>query len=181
VVCFGWRWDSCNASAAIKRMIPRAIRTIFLTYTRSDFVPLVNELGMFFQIRDDYINLNSDQYMLNKSFCEDLTEGKFSFPVIHRYAVAGCFCFVLVHLLVVCLCSIRATPNDSKLLSILAFQCLFVIILCYFLWHFQEILKQKTEDVELKKYALTLMKQTGSFEYTKQGTNHSCKLWSLSL
>lgn len=27
-----------------------------------------------------YINL---QYTENKSFCEDLTEGKFSFPIIH--------------------------------------------------------------------------------------------------
>lgn len=31
-----------------------------------------------------------------------------------------------------------------------------------------EILKQKTEDVELKKYALSIMDKTGSFAYTKQ-------------
>lgn len=34
--------------------------------------------------------------MVNKSFCEDLTEGKFSFPIIH---------------------SIMADPEDSRLIS----------------------------------------------------------------
>ena len=54
----------------------------------------------FLQIQDDYLNLQSKkvsitqlpkfwplltlfQYSTNKGFCEDLTEGKFSFPIIH--------------------------------------------------------------------------------------------------
>ena len=48
-----------------------------------DFTDLVNSLGLYFQIRDDYINLADAEYMKGKSFCEDLTEGKFSFPIIH--------------------------------------------------------------------------------------------------
>ncbi|KAK9449828.1 isoprenoid synthase domain-containing protein [Limtongia smithiae] len=48
-----------------------------------DFVPLANMIGILYQIRDDYMNLQSDQYTKNKGFCEDLTEGKFSFPIIH--------------------------------------------------------------------------------------------------
>jgi len=48
-----------------------------------DFVPLVNIFGVYFQIRDDYMNLHSTQYTNNKGFAEDLTEGKFSFPVVH--------------------------------------------------------------------------------------------------
>ena len=48
-----------------------------------DFVPLVNLLGIIFQIRDDYLNLWSSTYTDNKGLCEDLTEGKFSFPIIH--------------------------------------------------------------------------------------------------
>jgi len=63
--------------------------------------------------------------MDNKGFCEDITEGKFSFPIIH---------------------AIRAMPHDHRILS---------------------ILKQRTNDVELKKYVIKYMEQTGSFEYTK--------------
>ncbi|KAF8608149.1 terpenoid synthase [Ceratobasidium sp. AG-I] len=48
-----------------------------------DYVPLVNLIGVYFQIRDDYMNLQSNQYASNKGFAEDLTEGKFSFPVVH--------------------------------------------------------------------------------------------------
>ncbi|XP_029666168.1 geranylgeranyl pyrophosphate synthase-like, partial [Formica exsecta] len=40
-------------------------------------------LGLHFQIRDDYGNLNSDKYTENKSYCDDLSEGKFSFPIVH--------------------------------------------------------------------------------------------------
>ncbi|KAG0234387.1 geranylgeranyl pyrophosphate synthetase [Actinomortierella wolfii] len=63
-----------------------------------DYVPLVELIGIHFQIRDDYLNLQSDQYSANKGFCEDLTEGKFSFPIIH---------------------SIHADKNSRQLLNIL--------------------------------------------------------------
>ncbi|KAJ6466956.1 isoprenoid synthase domain-containing protein [Mycena sanguinolenta] len=48
-----------------------------------DYVPLVNLIGVHFQIRDDYMNLQSGEYSSNKGFAEDLTEGKFSFPIVH--------------------------------------------------------------------------------------------------
>lgn len=54
-----------------------------------ELMPLTNTLALYFQIRDDYINLDSAAYMQNKSFCEDLTEGKFSFLIIHA-VVSGC-------------------------------------------------------------------------------------------
>ena len=63
-----------------------------------DFSNLVNNLSLYFQIRDDYINIADKEYMKIKTFCEDLTEGKFSFPIIH---------------------CIRADPKDTRLLSIL--------------------------------------------------------------
>ncbi|PUU78454.1 isoprenoid synthase domain-containing protein [Tuber borchii] len=63
-----------------------------------DYVPLVNIIGLLFQILDDYLNLQSDQYTKNKGFCEDLTEGKFSFPIIH---------------------AIRSDPSNRQLLNIL--------------------------------------------------------------
>ncbi|KAK4241634.1 hypothetical protein C8A03DRAFT_40989 [Achaetomium macrosporum] len=91
-----------------------------------DCVPLVNIIGLIFQIADDYHNLFSKEYTANKGMCEDLTEGKFSFPVIH---------------------SIRSNPGDMQLLN---------------------ILRQKTEDVEVKRYAVAYMQSTGSVEYTRR-------------
>ncbi|GAB5587294.1 hypothetical protein Unana1_02194 [Umbelopsis nana] len=66
--------------------------------TDRDYTSLVNKIGIHFQVRDDYMNLQSQQYADNKGFCEDFTEGKFSFPVIH---------------------SIRADPSNRQLLNIL--------------------------------------------------------------
>ncbi|TPX13259.1 uncharacterized protein E0L32_006232 [Thyridium curvatum] len=91
-----------------------------------DCVPLANLIGLVFQIQDDYRNLFSKEYSDNKGMCEDLTEGKFSFPVIH---------------------SIRTDPANLQLLN---------------------ILKQKTTDEEVKRYAVSYMEGTGSFEYTRR-------------
>jgi geranylgeranyl diphosphate synthase type 3 len=90
-----------------------------------DYTPLVNTLGLYFQIRDDYINLVDFKYQQNKSFCEDITEGKFSFPIIH---------------------AIHARPGDTRLVN---------------------ILKQRTEDVDVKKYAVSFLEETKSLEYTR--------------
>ncbi|KAG9243718.1 isoprenoid synthase domain-containing protein [Calycina marina] len=94
--------------------------------SKKDCVPLVNLLGIVYQIRDDYQNLYSAEYESNKGLCEDLTEGKFSFPIIH---------------------SIRTRPDNLTLLN---------------------ILKQKTGNEQVKRYAVSYMKGTGSFEYCRQ-------------
>eukprot|EP00056_Hartaetosiga_gracilis_P013456 m.222025 g.222025 ORF g.222025 m.222025 type:complete len:303 (-) comp13849_c2_seq1:2929-3837(-) len=65
---------------------------------KRDYLPLLQVFGLYFQIRDDYANLQSKEYEDNKSYCEDITEGKFSFPLIH---------------------SIRSTPDDRQVLNIL--------------------------------------------------------------
>ena len=91
-----------------------------------DCVPLVHILGLIFQIEDDYKNLSDDKYTENKGFAEDLTEGKFSFPIIH---------------------SIRSDPTNLQLLN---------------------ILRQKTNNVEVKHYAIKYMESTGSFDYTRR-------------
>ena len=87
---------------------------------------LVNLMGWIFQIRDDYMNLFSTTYTHNKGLCEDLTEGKFSFPIIH---------------------SIRTDPQNHQLMN---------------------ILKQKSSDERIKKYAVSIMEKTGSFDYTRR-------------
>lgn len=83
-------------------------------------------MGLIFQICDDYLNLSNPNYSKNKGLCEDLTEGKFSFPVIH---------------------SIRSQPDNLQLIN---------------------ILKQKTKDEEVKRYAISYMESTNSFSYTRK-------------
>ena len=104
---------------------PRVIQHSLAYKASRHFVPLVNTIGLLFQIRDDYMNLSSTEYTENKGLCEDLTEGKFSFPIIH---------------------SIRANAQNRQLIN---------------------ILKQKTTDDEVKKYAVKYMESTGSFEYCR--------------
>lgn len=93
---------------------------------RADYVPLVNTIGLLFQILDDYRNLSDLTYTANKGLCEDLTEGKFSFPIIH---------------------AIRSDPTNLVLIN---------------------ILKQKTQDEEVKRYAVAYMERMGSFSYTRR-------------
>jgi geranylgeranyl diphosphate synthase type 3 len=54
-----------------------------------DFDELIDAIGQFFQIRDDLANLCSQEYACSKSYCEDLTEGKFSYPIIHAIKYSG--------------------------------------------------------------------------------------------
>jgi geranylgeranyl diphosphate synthase type 3 len=68
------------------------------TNNQTSYVPLVNTIGLLFQILDDYRNLSHPLYTANKGLCEDLTEGKFSFPIIH---------------------AIRANPANLVLINIL--------------------------------------------------------------
>ncbi|KAF9072213.1 terpenoid synthase [Rhodocollybia butyracea] len=49
----------------------------------SSYITLANLIGVYFQIRDDLLNLISKEYSDAKGFAEDLEEGKFSFPIIH--------------------------------------------------------------------------------------------------
>lgn len=95
----------------------------------SNFGPLLEALGLFFQIRDDYANLMSIEYTNNKSFCEDLTEGKFSFPIIH---------------------GIRNDPS-SKLINILKQRPTDVDIKKYFL--------QCLEELGSLRYTVTILNE----------------------
>ena len=115
-----------NKTGGLFRLAVKLMQAESSEKGRIDCVPLVNIMGLIFQICDDYLNLSSSVYTKNKGLCEDLTEGKFSFPVIH---------------------SIRTNPSNLQLIN---------------------ILKQKTQDEEVKRYAVKYMESTGSFDYCKK-------------
>lgn len=71
-----------DKTGGLLRMAVRLMQALSPSNTHQ-YVPLANMVGILFQVRDDYMNLSSLQYCREKGFCEDLTEGKFSFPIIH--------------------------------------------------------------------------------------------------
>jgi geranylgeranyl diphosphate synthase, type III len=101
-------------------------------HSKTDFDSLLYLFGLYFQIRDDYVNIASMDYQKSKSFCEDLSEGKFSFPLIH---------------------AIKSNPTDHRLVN---------------------ILRQRTDDIDVKRHAVEYIGQCGSLEYTKSQL-HSLK------
>ncbi|KGO78266.1 Terpenoid synthase [Penicillium italicum] len=64
------------------RLISRLMRSQATTNSDLDISQFATLLGRHFQIRDDYQNLQSEDYTKNKGFCDDLDEGKLSFPII---------------------------------------------------------------------------------------------------
>ncbi|KAL3177268.1 hypothetical protein MRX96_009954 [Rhipicephalus microplus] len=132
---------------------------------KSDFSELIGTLGLYFQIRDDYANLVLKEYTDNKSFAEDLTEGKFSFPIIH---------------------AIQKHPEDPRMMSILAPPEETLGHCCLASWSIatqvaaspekhisrragsDDIVKKRTKDLEIKKYAVDVLEKLGSFAYTRE-------------
>lgn len=115
-----------DKTGGLFRLATGLMQSFATSSSDTNFEPLVNNLGLYFQIRDDLINLADEEYFKSKSFCEDLTEGKFSYPIIH--------------------CVKNSKDSDTRLLS---------------------ILKQRTDDVDLKRYAQSIMKKAGSLKYTR--------------
>jgi len=93
---------------------------------KSDFTKLANILGLYFEIREDYCNLWIKQNSENKSYSEDLIDGKFSLPIVY---------------------AINKKPEDNEVLI---------------------ILKQRTKNVDVKRYCISLLEVSGSYQYTKE-------------
>lgn len=72
-----------NKTGGMFRMLTGLIRAEKDSYPGVSFDALLILFGRFFQVRDDYMNLASEQYSDQKGFCEDFDEGKFSYPVVH--------------------------------------------------------------------------------------------------
>ncbi len=70
-----------NKTGGLLRLLARLMMA--MSKSNIDLVPFAEMLGLIFQIQDDYKNLLSSEMSAAKGYCEDLTEGKFSFPIIH--------------------------------------------------------------------------------------------------
>lgn len=72
-----------DKTSGLFRMIVKLL-DVFQASTSSSFIELANLIGIIYQLRDDYLNLESDKYSHMKGVIgEDLIEGKFSFPILH--------------------------------------------------------------------------------------------------
>nr|A0A858E4Y8.1 RecName: Full=IDS-like terpene synthase 1; Short=ILTPS1 [Melampsora larici-populina 98AG31]QIG55790.1 terpene synthase [Melampsora laricis-populina] len=71
-----------NKTGAIFRLPMRLLQALSPVDSVPDCFPLVNIVGILVQIRNDLLSLSAD-FTKDKGFCEDFSEGKFSFPIIH--------------------------------------------------------------------------------------------------
>nr|XP_026492749.1 geranylgeranyl pyrophosphate synthase-like [Vanessa tameamea] len=107
-----------------------------LSENKTDYSHFALLLAYYFQIRDDYCNISQQealeewpgaedkQVCKDDSFCEDITEGKFTLMIIH---------------------AMRTAASDQIM----------------------NILRQRTRDVNLKKYFVSLLENAGSLKYTE--------------
>ena len=175
---------------------------LFSDRSSTDLKPLLDNLGLFFQIRDDYANLCSKEYSDAKTFCEDLTEGKFrleqGFSSSLRYVppnnipfvTKSCqlnpfYSFLLSYFSIpdpILLNHAYPFPNlvaHSMIIDILTQDFPFLSLQnCSFLLlhgiqknqqpesnQIRNIIRQRTTEVDVKKYCVQLLRQTGSFDY----------------
>lgn len=68
--------------AEATELIARYDKTVTRKYTDESIEKIKNlmrNIGIFYQLRDDYINITSPKYWMSKGFCEDFDEKKVSF------------------------------------------------------------------------------------------------------
>ncbi|XP_042870342.1 geranylgeranyl pyrophosphate synthase-like [Penaeus japonicus] len=161
-----------------------AIRLMQLfSRVQDDYSKILGILGLYFQIRNDYAILCLQEYCDSKSYCEDLTEGKFSFPVIH---------------------AIKTHPDDQQVISILFMPRHYTKLATHVtlplleigekmhdvserhpsLGIFFDLIKvldqtdrkqfrplgtgKRPKDLEVKRYCVSLLEKFGSLEHTKE-------------
>ncbi|KAE8374211.1 terpenoid synthase [Aspergillus bertholletiae] len=76
-------WEMVDQkTGAMFQMVLRFMVSTTSRWSLHDFKPLITRLGRWFQIRDDYMNLQSEEYTDQKGFCEDLDEMKLSYTIM---------------------------------------------------------------------------------------------------
>nr|BAF42685.1 geranylgeranyl diphosphate synthase-1-A-isoform [Nasutitermes takasagoensis]BAF42690.1 geranylgeranyl diphosphate synthase-1-A-isoform [Nasutitermes takasagoensis] len=105
-----WRENNtCPSFEEYKQLIQRKLASLLfrvrlmqlVSDNKTDFTKLNRIMQLYWQIRDDYCNLCMQQYTNERGYCDDISEGKFSFPIIH---------------------AILNNPDDQQVISILRFQ-----------------------------------------------------------
>jgi ophiobolin F synthase len=81
----GWNLHHVHEPRGLFRMLLSLLQEESPLIPQFNLEPLILIFGRFFQIRDDYMNLQSTEHENQKSFCEDLDE-KFSNPIVHLLA-----------------------------------------------------------------------------------------------
>ncbi|KAH7883324.1 isoprenoid synthase domain-containing protein [Phlebopus sp. FC_14] len=126
-----------------------AVRLMMACATKNadvNYVPLTDLIGIWFQIRDDYLNLQSNVYTEKKGFAEDLTEGKFSFPIVH---------------------GIREAPRNRQILSVLQQRPKSPTLKL----HAIEYLKNSTHSFEYTLAAMRSLERQARSEVARLGGN----------
>lgn len=73
-----------NKTGGLFRLTVRLMEVFSPSFSGAkSLVPLSNLLGILYQIRDDFMNLQDAKMIENKGFADDVSEGKLSFPIIH--------------------------------------------------------------------------------------------------
>ncbi|TPP61742.1 Geranylgeranyl diphosphate synthase type III [Fasciola gigantica] len=147
-----WRHSShCPTESEYRTMAVRktgglfglAVRLMQLfSDNKANFKPLVDALGLLFQIRDDYANMvDTSQYRRSKTYADDLTEGKFSFPIVQ---------------------AIRGHPKDNQVMSIVCQHTTDSFLKRYCVQHMAELgaLDRTVEAMaELERQCLDLIRE----------------------
>ncbi|XP_046963337.1 geranylgeranyl pyrophosphate synthase-like [Vanessa cardui] len=135
----------CPTEEQFRRMVEMKTGGLFmmvldmiqsLSENKTDYSRFALLLAYYFQIRDDYCNISHQEALedwpgvenklmcKDDSFCEDITEGKFTLMIIH---------------------AMRTEASDQIM----------------------NILRQRTRDINLKKYFVSLLENAGSLKYTQ--------------
>lgn len=152
-----WRdTNTCPTESEYNQMVQKktgglyrlAVRLLqqYSPHKNLKLVEVADIFGLIYQIQDDLLNLSSERYKKNKGFAEDITEGKYSFPVIHCLESAKNAALSDI--------SPADQPSREERISLGA--------------ELAGILRQHTNCDVLKEHAVHCLLAAGSIRYTQQ-------------
>lgn len=141
-------------------MLVRLMQACATLNQHLNLLNFANLLGQLFQVRDDYKNLMSDEYVSQKGFAEDLDEGKFSIMMIHGINADRNNTFLLDTLR-------KSIKNGNSLPVELKRQVIRYLEEKGSFKYARQVMRQLSEDIE-EEY-INVAKSTRSRNYTVEG------------